>query len=72
MAEQLFVLEWSKKQNCLHIQPADRMMTANLSAFFDDRQLNDYQVIVVGSKDLCEGSAHVLRSKIAERDGKRV
>ena len=65
---ELYVLEWSKQQNCLHIQPAYRTAETNLRAFMLDNALNDYHVLVVGTREECDRVANRLRHKIISRD----
>ena len=63
-----YVLEWSKAQNCLHVQPAARLAETNLVAFMKNRGLNDYHVLIVGSREECERCAERLRHRLIERE----
>ncbi len=67
-AENLFVLEWSKQQNCLHIQPAMRTLKEHLKCFFKDEKPNDYHVLVIGTRAECEEVASRVRKTIVARD----
>lgn len=66
--EDLWVLEWSKKQNCFHVQRADWTTTKNFTYFLQDKALNDYHVIFVGSRQDVEKTADKHRSILFERD----
>lgn len=66
--DELYVLEWSREQNCLHIQPATRTAEMNLRAFVLDQPTTDYQVLVVGTRSECDQVARRLQQVIVSRD----
>lgn len=66
--DDLYVLEWSRGQNCFHIQRAFITAKNNLAAFLHDKPLNDYHVLMFGSFDECHKAADRLRHKIIQRD----
>lgn len=66
-AQPLYVLEWSKRQNCLHVQPLDKTLADNTVRFMIDRPANDYVPIYVGTSDEVHERAEQLRHKIIER-----
>lgn len=69
--DELYVLEWSREQNCLHIQPAIRTAEMNLRAFILDKPENDYQVLVVGTRSQCDQAAARLQHMIVARDSQK-
>jgi hypothetical protein len=64
--ERPHVLLWSRRQNGLHIEPVDRMLTANRAAYREDRP-TDYVVLFIGPIEQCEVTADNLRGTLADR-----
>lgn len=67
MSKIQYALEWSKKQNCFHIQPLDAAVHAATTTFLVDGD-NDYRIIHVGQKTECHQIADNLRGFVIERD----
>lgn len=67
----LWALLWSKRQNCLHIEPVDEWLSKNRSAYRDERDLMDYHPVYIGSKELCHATADSARQTITNRDKAR-
>lgn len=63
-----WVLLWSKRQNCLHIEPVVDWLSKNRVAYRDERTLMDYHPIYIGAKETCHETADAVRSTIAARD----
>lgn len=51
--DNLFTLEWSKKQNAFHIQSALSTVERNLNALLADES-TDYVTIMIGTREECE------------------
>jgi hypothetical protein len=66
MTEQ-WVLLWSQKQNALHIEPMDRMLTINRNAYRDNRP-GDYRTLFIGPRDVIDAAADAMRSTMADRE----
>jgi hypothetical protein len=60
------VLLWSKRQNALHIEPVDRMLSSNRNCYRDDRA-SDYLPIHIGTREECDAAAEACRSTLAAR-----
>lgn len=60
------VLLWSKRQNALHIEPVDRMLSSNRDAYRDDRGC-DYIPIAMGSKEEMHAAADAVRNTLSAR-----
>ncbi len=63
----LYVLEWSQKGSSFHIQPVHSMLRVNRAAYGEDRELNDYHVIHVGTSVECHDIATACRQTIESR-----
>lgn len=61
------VLLWSERQNCLHIEPLDRMLSANRQAYRDNRP-GDYRVLFIGTREEVDEAAKACHSTIDGRD----
>lgn len=65
----LYVLEWSQRQNCFHIQPLERTLSFNRGLYQDNiRTVNDYRPIHVGTREECDKAADACRGTLQERD----
>jgi hypothetical protein len=71
MSAETWALLWSKKQNCFHIEPATELFKKNVRAMHENRALNDYHPIHVGTRDACEKVADLNRYLLKERDALR-
>lgn len=61
-----YALEWSKSQNCFHVQKLQYALNAATANFYNDND-NDYKIIFVGEKDECHDVADDLRFVLLER-----
>lgn len=71
MNEPLWALLWSKRQNCLHIEPVADWLSKNRRAYTNDANLMDYHPIYIGDKETCHQTADAVRSTIKARDVER-
>jgi len=71
MSTETWALLWSKQQNCFHIEPASDLFKKNVRAFHEDREINDYHPIHIGSREACEMAANFERYLLNERDYRR-
>lgn len=67
MTEQ-WALLWSKKQNCLHIEPVENWLSKNRQAYRDDAALADFHPVYIGDRATCEATADAVRSTLAARE----
>lgn len=67
MNDETYVLEWSKKQGCFHVQQLRHTIKKNLRAFAENRTLNDYHIILVGTFDEVTDAADQLRGEFLSR-----
>lgn len=67
MSDQKWVLEWSHKQNCFHIQKLEDSLAASQECFVRNRPPL-YSVIMVGSKDTCHAIADNHRGRLRGRE----
>ena len=63
----LYVLEWSKKQGMPHVQPLERTLSNNRKAYMDDRAVNDYVPLAVGTLEEMHIAADAIRQTLAAR-----
>jgi len=63
MNDDLFTLEWSKKQNAFHIQAALLTVEKNLNALLGDKS-TDYVTLMIGTRDECEVIQKRYRHKL--------
>lgn len=68
MTNDLFALLWSRRQNALHVEPLERTLSLNRTAYRDNQPINDYHPIYVGTQDECLKTADAVRSTIASRE----
>lgn len=62
-----WVVEWSKKQNALHIQELRVAMETNLSAFIGNESI-DYIQLYQGSREQCDRMIVQIRERLIQRD----
>lgn len=62
-----FALCWSQRQNALHIEPVERMLSNNRGAYADDRA-SDFIPVYIGTKDECHNAADACRGTMASRE----
>ena len=67
MTEQ-WVLLWSKRQNCFHVETVEGWLSKNRVAYRDNATLNDYHPIYIGDKETCHATADSVRSTVIARD----
>lgn len=67
----LWALLWSKRQNCLHIEPVADWLSKNRAAYRDECSLMDYHPIYIGDKEMCHITADSVRATISARDVSR-
>lgn len=63
----LYVLEWSKKQGMPHVQRLTETLSANRRAYMDDKVVNDYIPIAVGTMDELLDAAEAMRPTLIKR-----
>ena len=68
--ENLYVLEWSGRQNAFHIHKAKSCIESNLNALLSDIR-TDYVVLMIGSREDCDRVANVYRKRLIEREDQR-
>lgn len=67
--ENLWVLEWSQRQNAFHIQRLDKTLSFNRNLYAENKNcMNDYRVIHVGQKAECEAMADACRHTLRDRE----
>lgn len=72
MTDQMWVLLWSKRQNCLHLEPVAKWLSKNRTAYRDDADLTDYHPLYIGDKATCEQTANAVRGTLREREAAHV
>ena len=72
MNKGIWVLLWSKKQNCFHIEPARELCKKNVRAMDSDLEINDYHPIYIGSRETCDMAADFNRWQLIERESAHV
>lgn len=65
-----WVLLWSARGNCFHIERAKHMLQSNRRAYAEDRSM-DYVPIFIGTDDACHSLAGALRGTIRMRNADR-
>ncbi len=68
----LWVLEWHQPSNNFHIQALDRLLSRNRDAYRDDRCLQNWIVLHVGTKDECHKAAEAARPTLRKRERERI
>jgi hypothetical protein len=63
----LYVLEWSKKQGMPHVQPLTKTLSNNRIAYMNDKAVNDYIPIAVGTMDEMLDAANAMRPTLLKR-----
>lgn len=63
----LYVLEWSKKQGMPHVQRLNDTLSANRRAYMDDVSVGDYIPIAVGTMDEMIDAAEAIRPTLMKR-----
>ena len=62
----LWVLEWSSRQNAFHIQTAETSVERNLVNMIRD-QSTDYITICIGTREECDSPADRFRHYLVAR-----
>lgn len=65
----IWVLEWSQRQNAFHIQRAQSAMETNLNSLLSNNK-TDYITVMIGSREKCDAVADKARHYIKEREKK--
>lgn len=65
--DQKWVLEWSHKQNCFHIQKLEDSLAATQQCFVLNRPPL-YSILMLGDKEACHAMANNHRWRIKERE----
>ncbi|UXC37337.1 hypothetical protein [Cupriavidus gilardii] len=64
----LYVVEWSKSQCQLHVQPLELFLRRSRARFVaDDAPPNDYEIVHVGDRKSADLVADQMRPIVAER-----
>lgn len=66
-----WVLLWSQRQNCFHIERVRHMLAANRRAYAEDRSM-DYAPVFIGTDQACHMLADTLRGTITRREEDRL
>jgi len=66
----MYCLEWSKKQNCFHVQNLVESLAKNQESFMADTS-HDYIVLMVGTFKVCTEMADRHREVLIERSAAR-
>lgn len=66
MSDKQYVLEWSKKANCFHIQPIENTLASNQKCFIEERS-HDYLILMVGNHDAVCDMADSWRDRLIDR-----
>lgn len=66
----VWVLLWSQRQGCLHIETLDRTFKSNWAAFAEDRSM-DYVPLIIGDRELIDAQADELHALIDDRAAAR-
>lgn len=67
-----WVLLWSRRQNCFHIEPAGELLEKNALAMVADRPINDYHPVYMGPREACERAAENSRHLLKKREASHV
>ena len=65
----IYVLLWSQRQNALHVEPIEQMLTLNREAYRDNKA-GDFRVLFVGNQDAISQAAAACRRTLAAREVK--
>ena len=69
----LYVVEWSKQQNALHVQTMDKATKDALNRFLaNETTSGDYVVVYVGDEEKAHFVANQLRPYLASREAARL
>ena len=63
----MYCLEWSKKQNCFHVQKLAYTLAKNQQAFILDTS-HDYIIIMIGTFEVCTEMANTHRETLVDRE----
>jgi hypothetical protein len=66
MSEQ-WVLLWSMKQNAIHIEPLEKMLSSNRLAYRENRS-SDYIPLYVGERAHVDAAAGFCHATLTERE----
>lgn len=67
------VLEWSQRSNTFHVQPLERTLAFNRKLYGKNQPtINDWRILLVGSKDDCLAAAEASRGTLQSRESRAV
>lgn len=72
MKDELYVLEWSKKQGMPHVQPLETTLAMNRVAYRDDKAAGDYIPLFVGTFKEVSDAADLIRPTLEKRRPERL
>lgn len=67
MTTEQYVLEWSHKQGMPHVQRLNDTLSANRRAYMDNKPVNDYIPIAIGTFDEMMDAAEAIRPTLMQR-----
>ena len=69
MNSDLWVLEWSQRSNCFHVQPLERTLSFNRGLYTENKKtVNDWRVLFVGTQAECSETADASRATLQARE----
>ena len=71
MNNELYVLEWSKKQGMPHVQPLEATLSKNRKAYMENQSVGDYIPIFVGTFKEVSDAADAIRPTLEKRHPER-
>lgn len=71
MNNELYVLEWSKKQGMPHVQPLETTLAMNRVAYRDDKSVGDYIPLFIGTFEEVSDAADAIRPTLEKRKVER-
>lgn len=67
----VYVLEWSKKQNVPHVQPLESTLSKNRQAYRENDAVNDFVPLAIGSLDEMLAAADGMKPTLIKRSQQR-
>ena len=67
----VYVLEWSKKQNAPHVQPLEATLSKNRQAYRENAAVNDFVPLAIGSLDEMLTAADGMKPTLTKRSQQR-
>ena len=72
MSQEIWVLLWSKNQNCFHVEPASELCRKNVNKMVVNGVINDYHTVYIGSRESCDRAADMSRHLLDKRENQHV